>query len=119
MKSEYIAEAFFLDSGELLGYIRYLGDKGALKLTNLGAQLEHGSAANQNLKEIPCDRAFMFLSNVTFDNQAIIGIAVRRHDGFVDQRKRNQIVEQKLSASASNSSSSGAVGRRVVVTAQS
>ena len=39
VKSEYKAEARSPESGELLGYIRYLEDKGTLELTNFGAQL--------------------------------------------------------------------------------
>lgn len=41
--SEYTAEARYPDSGELLGYIRYLEDKGTLELTNFRAQLSRKS----------------------------------------------------------------------------
>jgi hypothetical protein len=37
LNGEYIAEARYPDSGELLGYIRYIKDKGTLELTNFGA----------------------------------------------------------------------------------
>jgi hypothetical protein len=43
LNSEYTAEARYPDSGELLGYIRYLEDKGTLELTNFRAQLSRKS----------------------------------------------------------------------------
>jgi hypothetical protein len=43
LNGEYTAEARYPDSGELLGYIRFVEDKGTLELTNFGAQLSRKS----------------------------------------------------------------------------
>jgi hypothetical protein len=39
LEGEYPAEAYHPDSGKLLGFVRYLDDKGTLELTNFRARL--------------------------------------------------------------------------------